>query len=230
VRAAWALVLLGLLSGLALAQPTKPERLCSEQKQWLRKVEQNTDWEEVKLPGVRVAMPYATPQNITGRDLYCGIQKAYLNKAALAKLRATAEYLRQKYGIAYGLLIFDAGRGRHAQAALRAVVEDTPYERFVSRPEPGSIHAYGMAVDLTLTLYGKPLDMGLPFDSFEECAGREREEECLRSGKLSTPQVANREMLREVMRHGGWINLPSEWWHFNAGRSEEIREKYPKIN
>jgi D-alanyl-D-alanine dipeptidase len=110
-------------------------------------------------------------------------------------------------------------------------VEGTPYERFVSQPIPGSIHAYGMALDLTLTIYGEPVDMGSAFDSFDDCAGKENENWCVKEGRLTPTQRQNREMLREAMRAGGWVNLPSEWWHFNAGHSsEKIRDDYRRID
>ncbi|MCL2281855.1 MAG: hypothetical protein FWC26_00885, partial [Fibromonadales bacterium] len=127
----------------------------------------------------------------------------------------------------YKLIIFDAARSNHAQGVLRAAVQGTPWQNFVASPRSGSIHAYGMAVDIGL-LDGQNelVDMGLPFDSFVFYAGKKGEKEALEQGLLTDGQIKNREFLRSVMWQGGWINLPSEWWHFNAAPSDTIRAKY----
>jgi D-alanyl-D-alanine dipeptidase len=41
-------------------------------------------------------------------------------------------------------------------------------------------------------------------------------------GELSSTQVNNRRGLRQLMRQAGFIQLPSEWWHYNAAPSDSV--------
>jgi D-alanyl-D-alanine dipeptidase len=110
---------------------------------------------------------------------------------------------------------------------LRSAVRGTPWQHFVSSPSKGSIHAYGMAVDIGLLSETDELvDMGLPYDSFAFYAGEKGEAQAISQGLLTGTQIKNREFLRHVMRQSGWISLPSEWWHFNAFPADTIRAKY----
>lgn len=74
----------------------------------------------------------------------------------------------------------------------------------------GSRHNRGCAVDLTLISLktGKPLDMPTGFDSFLEKA---------HSDYLNLPasKIKNRDLLIGVMAKYGFINLDSEWWHYD---------------
>jgi len=208
-------------------KPVKPLKFCVSQKEWLAAAENFEDWQEVG--GIRnlvIKMPYATFDNFTGHDIYCGIQRAFLHKDAMQKLRWAAAALK-KLEPDYKLIIFDAARSNHAQEVLRAAVRGTQWQHFVSSPSTGSIHAYGMAVDIgLLNAQGELVDMGLPYDSFAFYAGRKGEAQALEQGLLTEAHIKNRELLRTVMGQSGWINLPSEWWHFNAAPSDTIRAKY----
>ncbi|MCL2101097.1 MAG: hypothetical protein FWH22_05225 [Fibromonadales bacterium] len=215
---------------LSLFIPKKPEKplmFCSAQKEWIAAVEKLDDWVEVRgISNLLVQMPYATFDNFTGHNLYCGIQRAFLHKDAMQKLRWAANLLK-KQEPNYKFVLLDAGRSNQAQEALRAAVRGTPWQHFVSSPQRGSIHAYGMAVDVgLLDENGELVDMGLPYDSFAFYAGKKGEEQALEQGLLTEAQIKNREFLRSIMRQSGWINLPSEWWHFNAAPSDTIRAKY----
>jgi D-alanyl-D-alanine dipeptidase len=208
-------------------KPEKPLMFCVAQKEWIAAAETFEDWEEIKgMQNLIIKMPYATFDNFTGHNLYCGIQRAFLHKNAMQKLKWSAAFLKkEKPG--YKLVIFDAARSNHAQGILRSVVHGTPWQHFVSSPIKGSIHAYGMAVDIgLLNEKGEFVDMGLPYDSFAFYAGQKGEKQALEQGLLTEIQIKNREFLRSVMGAGGWINLPSEWWHFNAAPSDTIRAKY----
>jgi D-alanyl-D-alanine dipeptidase len=144
----------------------------------------------------------------------------------MRKLRYAASLL-YKQNPNYKLILFDAARANHAQEALRAQVRGTPWQHFVSSPSKGSIHAYGVAVDIgLLNEKGEPVDMGLPYDSFAFYAGKKGEQQALEQGLLTNEQMKNRELLRLIMGQSGWISLPSEWWHFNAAPGDTIRAKY----
>jgi D-alanyl-D-alanine dipeptidase len=208
-------------------KPEKPLMFCTAQKEWIAAAENFEGWEEVTgLKNLVIKMPYATFDNFSGHNLYCGIQRAFLHKDAMQKLR-WASALLKKQEPDYKFILFDAARANHAQEMLRATVRGTPWQHFVSSPSKGSIHAYGMAVDIgLLNEKGELADMGLPYDSFAFYAGKNGEKQALEQGLLTSKQMKNRELLRSVMEQSGWINLPSEWWHFNAAPGDTIRAKY----
>jgi D-alanyl-D-alanine dipeptidase len=233
MRIIFCLIIVGIVFAqdtLTLFVPKKPEkpiRFCTAQKEWIALAEKFEDWEEVRgIKNLVIKMPYATYENFSGHDLYCGIQRAFLHKNAMRKLRYAASLL-SKQKPDYKFILFDAARANHAQEALRAQVRGTPWQHFVSSPLKGSIHAYGMAVDIgLLDENGELVDMGLPYDSFAFYAGKRGEQQALGQGLLTAEQVKNRELLRLVMGQSGWISLSSEWWHFNAAPGDTIRAKY----
>ena len=208
-------------------KPANPLKFCSAQKEWISIVEKLEDWEEIKgIKNLVVKMPYATFDNFSGHNIYCDIQRAFLHKDAMKMVKQSANFLK-KQRPAYKLVVFDAARSNHAQEVLRSAVRGTPWQHFVSSPSTGSIHAYGMAIDIgLLNENGELVDMGLPYDSFAFYAGKKGEKQALEQGLLSEEQIKNRELLRLIMGQSGWINLQSEWWHFNAMQGDSIRAKY----
>lgn len=78
---------------------------------------------------------------------------------------------------------------------------------------PRSGHSRGATIDLTLMQcdarneHCAPLDMGTPFDFFDPRANTD-------SPDVTPVQRANRELLRNAMKDGGFRNYPFEWWHF----------------
>lgn len=211
-------------------KPAKPLRFCSSVQKWIDFVTNDSTMVEIThLNGVRMDLRYATFGNVTGHDLYCGVQRAFVHKDAAVKLRRAIKIM-QKEMPGSVLVIFDASRPLYAQEALRRTVRGTPYSAYVSSPTTGGLHNFGLALDLSLTdSTGNLLDMGTDFDSFERCAGEVGEAEALRSGRLSQQQVENRNRLRKIMKGAGWVPLGSEWWHFNAYPSRYVRERYPKF-
>jgi D-alanyl-D-alanine dipeptidase len=102
--------------------------------------------------------------------------------------------------------------------------------KFVSNPIHKSVHNFGAAVDLTICdSKGKALDMGAGFDDIREIAYPSLEAKFLASGELTKLQVENRNLLRQVMRHQKFRNLPTEWWHFNACSRAEASLNYQSI-
>lgn len=237
--AAWLLVIL-LCCGMSFADPTdtafvppkpeKPLRFCSAVKQWIAYAEKDTSLVEItRMKGLRMDLRYATFNNVTGHDLYCGVQRAFVRKEAYEKLKRTVHFMEKEMPGA-NLVIFDAARPVYAQAALRNTVRGTPYSHYVSSPAKGGLHNFGLALDLSLTdSLGNLLDMGTDFDSFERCAGSVGEADALRSGRLSQEQVDNRNKLRFIMKKAGWVPLGSEWWHFNAYTRDYTYENFEKF-
>ena len=72
-----------------------------------------------------------------------------------------------------------------------------------------SSHSRGSTVDLTLLdmSTGKELDMGSPFDLFDEISHPECRD-------ITNEQYENRMILQQVMIHNGFRPFDCEWWHF----------------
>lgn len=209
-------------------KPAKPLRFCTAAKQWVDYASHDSNLVEIThMRGIRMDLRYGTFENVTGHDLYCGIQRAFVHRDALPKLRRALALIAKELP-GYSLVIFDAARPMYAQAALKQTVAGTPYSNYVSSGKTGGLHNYGLALDLTLAdSTGKLLDMGTDFDSFETCAGEVGEAAALESGRLTQAQVDNRNLLRGIMKRAGWVTLPSEWWHFNAYTRTYTKEHYP---
>ena len=92
---------------------------------------------------------------------------AYAHRArreAAQGLEAAAQWLRSARP-GYQLLVLDALRPQRIQEEIWAQVEGTPLEGYFAPPQRGSIHSFGMAVDVTLLApNGQPVDMGTHFD------------------------------------------------------------------
>ena len=178
------------------------------------------------IPGVRILLKYATEDNFTGENLYGDFRRCFLHVIAWNKLKLAGEYLREERPD-LSFLVYDGLRPRSVQRRMWEKVRGGPEQAYVADPERGSVHNFGLALDLTLQdAAGRPLDMGTPFDSFTPLSEPHREEEMLRSGKLTTAQLENRLLLRRVMTRAGFIQLPNEWWHFDALPSYEARRGF----
>ncbi|OQW53755.1 MAG: hypothetical protein A4S09_06830 [Proteobacteria bacterium SG_bin7] len=182
-----------------------------------------------KLSGVAVDLRYATTNNFTGVKLYKDLKDPYLQKDAAKKLEAAIKKLSLKKP-GWKLLVFDALRPRSVQFQLWEKVRGTSQEKYVANPLIGSLHNFGFAVDLSLQdEYGKEVDMGTPFDSFEDLAQPDLENKYLKLGKLKTSQLNSRKLLREVMTGAGFTQLKHEWWHYDALPLEEVKKQYPIV-
>ena len=202
-------------------KPAKPLRFCTAAKQWVDYATHDSS-----LSGIRMDLRYGSYHNVTGHDLYCGVQRAFVHRDALPKLKKTLAIIKKELP-GYTLVIFDAARPMYAQAALKSTVAGTPYSNYVSSGKTGGLHNYGLALDLTLAdSSGNLLDMGTDFDSFERCAGEVGEADALERGRLTQRQIDNRNVLRGVMKRAGWVTLNSEWWHFNAYTRAYTKEHY----
>ena len=83
-----------------------------------------------------------------------------------------------------------------------------------------SSHSRGSTVDLTLLDMntGKELDMGSPFDLFDEISHPDCRD-------ISNEQYENRMILQQVMVRNGFCPLDCEWWHFTL-RNEPYPDTY----
>ena len=181
------------------------------------------------MPGIRVDLRYASPDNFVGTDLYSPFDCAWLHREGAERLQAAVEALSRR-APTLELVVLDALRPQRVQERLWKQLEGTGLEIYLAPPERGSIHSFGMAVDITLaTRGGAELDMGTPFDDLTELSHPVFEEQFLASGQLSAGQVANRRLLREVMESTGWQGISREWWHFDGGNREKIRAEFLRV-
>ena len=129
-----------------------------------------------------------------------------------------------------GLLVLDALRPQRVQEQLWEALQGTELLGYLANPVRGSIHSFGMAVDITLVdRDGQELDMGTPFDDLTERSHPALESAMLLRGELSATQIANRQLLRDAMHEGGFKGINSEWWHFDCGDRDVVRAEYTRI-
>ena len=175
-----------------------------------------------------VDLRYSTTNNFVGVDVYGALENAYLQAEPARRLAQASAYLKEREPD-YTLYVFDAVRPRRVQQILWDTLNYPEREKpkYVANPQEGSIHNYGAAVDLTIAdANGQPIDMGTGFDYFGVLAYPTKEEEMLAQGKLTAEQIANRELLREVMIQAGFTSIKTEWWHFNAFSRKEANRRY----
>jgi zinc D-Ala-D-Ala dipeptidase len=181
-------------------------------------------------PTLLVDLKYARSDNFMGADVYGELRRALLVPAAAEMLRQAHDHLKLRHPD-YRLLVVDAFRPRRVQYLMWERVQGTAQQPYVANPASGSMHNYGAAVDITIVdAQGKPLDMGTPVDHFGILSQVREEERFLREGRLTPEQVANRRLLRAVMEGAGFIQLPIEWWHFDAFERKVVRTAYRIID
>ena len=173
-------------------------------------------------PSLLVELKYSTTDNFVKKDVYGELTRAYMQPLAGERL-AKANALLKRQHPDLRLLVYDAARPRAAQWKLWNALPQYPEKerrKYVADPRKGSIHNYGCAVDLTIARVKsngyEPLDMGTIYDYFGVLAYPSQEKRLLNEGKLTKIQVANRQLLRSVMRQSGFSSIEYEWWHFNA--------------
>lgn len=181
------------------------------------------------IAGIAVDLRYATPNNFVGRDLYSPFDCAWLHRDAAAALEQVVAWLKQRRP-GYTALVLDALRPQRVQQQLWDALDGTGLQMYLANPARGSIHSYGMALDITLLdEQGRELDMGTGFDDMTNLSHPALEEGFLLSGELSEAQVANRRLLREAMLEAGFFGINTEWWHFDCGDRELVRATYRRV-
>ncbi len=178
---------------------------------------------------IAVSLMYARADNFCGEILYTDLREAYLHPKAAEALRKAQTYLKTLRPD-LSLKIYDATRPMSVQQKMWDKVKNTSKYFYVSNPaHGGGMHNYGMAVDITLCdAKGDTLDMGTKIDYMGKAAHIDNEETLVSAGTISKQARKNRELLRKVMRHAGWIPLRTEWWHFNLC-SRATAKKYYKV-
>ena len=154
------------------------------------------------IPGLVTDVRYATSNNFTHQVLYTN-HSLYLREGPANGLKMVEEELNKK-GLA--LKLFDAYRPYKVTCKMWQLVSDRHY---VSNPRNGSNHNRGLAVDVTIIdlKTGKELDMGTGYDNFTDSAHHD-------FYTLPAAVLANRRLLKQILRKYGFGHVPSEWWHY----------------
>ena len=181
------------------------------------------------VAGIALELRYAGPSNFVGRDLYGAIDCAWLHADAATALERVVAWLAVERPGAT-VLVLDALRPQRVQEQLWAALAGTALQGYIADPVRGSIHSFGMALDVTLLGEdGRELDMGTPFDDLSERSQPALEAQLLAGGLITQQQVANRQLLRAAMAQAGWVGIRSEWWHFDCGDRERVRAQYVRV-
>ena len=181
------------------------------------------------IAGIAVDLRYATPDNFVGRDLYSPIDCAWLHRDAATALEQAVAWLAA-HRPDHHLLVLDALRPQRVQQQLWDALQGTELLGYIAEPSRGSIHSFGMALDITIVgPDGQELDMGTGFDDLSERSHPALELALLESEEITQEQVAHRRLLRDAMFQAGFFGINSEWWHFDCGDRVLVRQTYTRV-
>lgn len=168
-------------------------------------------------------------KNFFQKDFYGGLNKAYLRKCVAEKL-SKAQRLLKKEKPGYSLQVLDAARPRSVSQSMYETMKGTRFEKYVANPSKGSMHNYGIAVDITIIdQNGEKLDMG-PSPFYKSHAAIYWQYFLKKMGfELSHKQKSNRVLLKRIMLKAGFYPLSHEWWHFNGMEKSDARDTYSII-
>ena len=181
------------------------------------------------IAGIAVDLRYATPDNFVGRDLYSPIDCAWLHRDAAAALERAVAWLAARRPD-HHLLVLDALRPQRVQQQLWDALQGTELLGYIAEPSRGSIHSFGMALDITIVgPDGRELDMGTGFDDLSERSHPALELALLEKGEITQEHVEHRRLLRDAMFQAGFFGINSEWWHFDCGDRVLVRQTYTRV-
>jgi D-alanyl-D-alanine dipeptidase len=194
---------------------------------------------------IMVDIRYSTSNNIFGGNIYGDLRKAYLEPNFANKVVKAQEALESHNATAntnYTLIIWDAVRPNSIQIKAYQDPKTWPSGEYGKKGErsifvrpkdftcpdgnigDGSLHSYGVAVDLSI--YDKNtntlLDMGTDIDDKTNKAKAKSLPK-----DIGETAYANRQLLFKVMKAANLI-YTNEWWHFQegfAGKADSKRSK-----
>ncbi len=181
------------------------------------------------IAGIAVDLRYAGADNFVGRDLYSPFDCAWLHRDAAAALEKVVAWLAIARPGATALVL-DALRPQRVQQQLWDALAGTELQMYLANPERGSIHSFGMALDITiLDEAGRELDMGTGFDDLSERSHPALEGVMLARGAITREQIANRQLLRDAMFQAGFQGISTEWWHYDCGDRATVRQSFRRV-
>lgn len=182
-------------------------------------------------PSILVDLKYASENNFMEKNVYGSLQKVYLQPEVAERLDKVQKALNE-IDSSLTLLVYDGVRPVWVQQYMWDHLDMPLNEKtkFVSNPKNGSLHNYGCAVDITIAdENGIPLDMGAGYDDVRKIAYPSMEDHFIKTGELTQDQLENRRLLRKVMKVGGFWNIQTEWWHFNAYNRSKAKELFDPV-
>ncbi len=167
-------------------------------------------------------------KNFFHQNFYSGLDKAYMQKKVAIKISKAQKNLQKKHP-GFSLLIMDAARPLSVSQKMYDKVKGTKFEKFVANPKSGSMHNWGIAVDLTIVdEKSKMLDMGvIPFYKSKLVLYWSYGKYKLFG--LSDESLQNQKLLANIMKEAGFYPLPFEWWHFNGTKKNHARKTWKQI-
>ena len=179
---------------------------------------------------IQVSLMYSRADNFTGKVLYTDLREAYLHPKAATAL-AKAQQALKKLRPELSLKVYDATRPMSVQQKMWNTVAGTKKSIYVSNPRNGGgMHNYGMAVDISICkVNGDTIPMGATVDFMGDLSHIDREDQLVRTHRMTAEARNNRKLLREVMATGGFQPIRTEWWHFNLCSREEAKRHYRVI-
>ena len=179
---------------------------------------------------IDIDLRYASVRNFAARNLYGALDCAWLHHAAADGLRSATRHL-ETHAPGHRMLVLDALRPHRVQIQLWDYLDGTGLRQYVADPALGSIHSFGMAVDVTLLgPDGQELDMGTGFDEMTELSHPRLEAQHLARGALTSEQVQHRHWLRSAMAAGGFNGIENEWWHFDMLDRSHVRRHFVRVD
>lgn len=185
------------------------------------------------IPDVMLEIRYYSTYNFVGQRIDGYEQPcALMTKEAAKALKAVSD---EVMGLGYRLKIYDSYRPQMAVdhfVRWGKNLNDTVMKPYFYPERPKKVlfkegyiayhsgHSRGSTVDLTLwdMRTGRELDMGGTFDYF----GRRSHPDF---AAVTPEQMANRNLLRDVMMKYGFSPLDTEWWHFTL-KNEPYPDTY----
>ena len=179
---------------------------------------------------IQVDLVYSNSEkNYFRENFYKGLNKCYLRNEVATKLTKAQKLLKTKHQeLSFQML--DCARPRSVSAKMYQKMKGTKYEKYVANPKTGSMHNYGIAVDITIVdSAGKELDMGFsPFRKSDIEIYWQFAKMKL-GKKLTKQQTANLHLLSDTVKSSGFIPLSHEWWHFDGMPKEQARKMFKII-
>jgi len=179
-------------------------------------------------PRIQQDVRYAGRENFMGRPVRGYLAPRVMMTPEAAAALSRAQDAAEAQGLS--LLVYDAYRPQRAVdnfvewgSDLDDLARKATYYPDVPKSElfvrgyiaERSGHSRGSTVDLTLTRDGVPLEMGTPFDFFDERSHTE-------NPAIEGSAMANRLLLRSIMVGAGFSNYVNEWWHYTL-----VNEPWP---
>jgi zinc D-Ala-D-Ala dipeptidase len=153
------------------------------------------------IPEAIFELRYTTSDNVLSRPLHNDTRPMLDERAVIQLVYATKLFTSSNVIPK----LWDLYRTAEVQQQLLAFNNDPRYVL----PADKSKHVQGLAIDLTLCdLGGEQLDMGTDFDDFTDKAWSD-------CSDITAQQRTNRLLLAKIMDKAGFVQLPTEWWHFD---------------